>query len=89
MAAIDNLFKTPANSRDHFERRYDAETLAKYEKDLRFVVEQVKAGQREPSLASLRRHFAEEHGIAVTGTSIRIHLNKLKAGENLWQKSNS
>lgn len=67
--------------------RHTKEELAKYEKDLKYLLKKVEEGASIPAIHDLKAYVQEEHGINVAEGTIRIHLRKLAEGKNLWPRS--
>jgi len=86
MKKLDALLKQENNNLP-LTTRHTKEELAKYVKDLQYVLKRVSEGVSIPAIHELKAYIQEEHGINVAEGTIRTHLRKLAEGKNLWPKS--
>ena len=83
MKNLDKLLKTE-NVNLPLTTRYTKEHLAKYVKDLRYLLKKVDDGAAIPAIHDLKAYFKDEHGLTISEGSIRRHLRQLQAGQDLW-----
>ena len=82
---IDQLCN-PSNTGYPLNKRYPKPLIAKYEKDLRRVVELAAEGNCLPTRKDLKNHFEEEYGIIVGEGAIHRHITLIQKGQSLWRK---
>lgn len=86
--SVEHLFSGNPRSLP-FHRRYNAEVLAKYAADLRYVVDKMAEGNARPTIPTLQNHFCSEYGIEAASDTIRRHITLLQNGEQLWPSKTS
>lgn len=82
---IDQLCKQ-TNTGYPINKRYSADTITHYEKDLRRMVKLVEEGGMMPTRKDLKDFFEAEYGIIVGEGAIHRHIQLIQKGQQLWRK---
>lgn len=66
-------------------KRYPDAIIAKYEADLRSMIEMVETEEYVyPPVGALVKYFKDEYGMKVAESTIKDHVKKLREGNPLW-----